>query len=237
MPLAASKPKPTLELERAFLLEGKHLIAGVDEVGVGAIAGPLIAVAVVLPLPDLDADIDQGLKELAIRLDEVRDTHHLYSDQKERLYALIQEVAQPQIGFGIIEVAELNQLNNQEQAAILARTRAVEALPAAPDFVLLDGRVRIEGEIPFANVAKVNHGTSSLTVAAASIIAGVTHHRLMLEQDQLYPVYGFGRHNGNISPAHLAALAQYGPSPIHHPHNRVVQGFQAQAHFEPEESF
>src|SRR5689334_6188263 len=105
MPLAASKPKPTLELERAFLLEGKHLIAGVDEVGVGAIAGPLIAVAVVLPLPDLDADIDQGLKELATRLDEVRDTHHLYSDQKERLYALIQEVAQPQIGFGIIEVA------------------------------------------------------------------------------------------------------------------------------------
>jgi ribonuclease HII len=237
MPLAASKPKPTLELERALLLAGKHLIAGVDEVGVGAIAGPLIAVAVVLPLPGAGADIDQGLKELAARLDEVRDIHHLYSDQREKLYFLIEEVAQPQIGFGIIEVDELSQLNNQEQAAILARTRAVEALPARPDFVLLDGRVRIEGEIPFGNVAKVNHGTSSLTVAAASIMAGVAHQRLMQEQDRRYPVYGFGHHHGNISPAHLAALAQYGPSPIHHLHNRVVQGFQTPSHFDPEESF
>jgi ribonuclease HII len=237
MPRAASKPKPTLELERALLLEGKRVIAGVDEVGVGAIAGPLIAVAVVLPLPDLDADIDQGLKELAKRLDEVRDIHHLYSDQKEKLYSLIQEVAQPQIGFGIIEVAELSQLNNQEQAAILARTRAVEALPTTPDFVLLDGGVRIEGEIPFGNVAKVSNGTSSLTVAAASIMAGVTHRQIMLEQDRLYPMYGFGRHTGNISPAHLAALAQYGPSPIHHSHNRIVQGFQTQSHFDFEEGF
>ncbi len=229
MPLATSKPKPTLELERALLLEGKRLIAGVDEVGVGAIAGPLIAVAVILPWPDLGVDIDLGLKELRTRLDEVRDTHHLYKDQRERLYPLIQEVAQPQIGFGIIEVAELRQLNNQEQAAILARTRAIEALPTTPDFVLLDGRVRIEGVIPFANVAKVSNGTSSLTVAAASIIAGVTHYRLMVEQDRLYPLYGFARHNGNISPTHLAALAQYGPSPIHHLHNRIVQGFQAQS--------
>jgi len=231
MPLATSKPKPTLELERTLLLEGKRLIAGVDEVGVGAIAGPLIAVAVVLPLPDLGVDIDLSLKELRTRLDEVRDSHHLYKDQREKLYSLIQEVTQPQIGFGIIEVAELSQLNNQEQAAILARTRAVEALPTTPDFVLLDGRVRIEGTIPFANVAKVSNGTSSLTVAAASIIVGVTHYRLMLEQDRLYPLYGFARHNGNISPTHLAALAQYGPSPIHHLHNRIVQGFLAQSQF------
>src|SRR5436305_14308883 len=129
MPQAASKPKPTLELERALLLEGKRVIAGVDEVGVGAIAGPLIAVAVVLPLPGSGVDIDLGLKELATRLDEVRDSHHLYKDQREKLYSLVQEVAQPQIGFGIIEVAELSQLNNQERAAILARTRAVEAVP------------------------------------------------------------------------------------------------------------
>ncbi len=225
MPRAASKPKPTLELERALLLEGKWLIAGVDEVGVGAIAGPLVAAAVVLPLPGAGDDIDLGLKELAARLSEVRDSHHLYTDQRDNLYPLIQEMAGFQIGLGLIEVAELGQLNNQEQAAILARTRAVEALPATPDFVLLDGRVRIEGPIPFGKVDKVSNGTSSLTVAAASIIAGVTHHRLMLEQDELYPLYGFRRHNGNISPAHLTALAQYGPSPIHHLHNRIVQGF------------
>src|SRR4051812_21368820 len=111
MPRAYPKPKPTLEQERALLLEGKRRIAGVDEVGVGAIAGPLVAVAVVLPLPELSSDIDQGLKALAARLDEVRDTHHLYKDQREILYALVWEVAQPWIGFGIIEVAELSEIN------------------------------------------------------------------------------------------------------------------------------
>jgi ribonuclease HII len=180
---------------------------------------------VVLPLPNSGADIEQGLQALAERLEEVRDIHHLYNDQKENLFTLLHEIAEPYIGLGILDVAELNQLNNQEQAAIVARTRAVEALPATPDFVLLDGRVRIEGPIPFAQVPKVSHGASSLTVAAASIIAGITHQRWMLEQDKLYPLYGFGRHHGNISPAHLTALAKYGPSPIHHPHNRIVQGF------------
>lgn len=219
------------------MLEGKRRIAGVDEVGVGAIAGPLIAVAVMLPLPHSGQDIDLGLKELATRLTEVRDSHHLFTDQQEKLYWLIQEVAHPQIGFGTIEVAELSQINNQERAAIMARTRAVEALPATPDYVLLDGRVRIEGTIPFANVPKVKNGTSSLSVAAAAIMASVTHYRLMQEMDELYPVYGFRRHTGNISPKHLAALAQYGPSPIHHRHNRIVQGFLERPHFDLEEGF
>ncbi|HEX2914011.1 MAG TPA: ribonuclease HII [Chloroflexia bacterium] len=223
MSLAAAFPKPTLELERALLLEGKHHIAGVDEVGVGAIAGPLIAVAVALPLPDLGSDFEVRLKELADRLREVRDSHHLYKDQRERLFTLVQEVAQSQIGFGVIEVAELGQINNQEQAAILARTRAVDALSTTPDFALLDGKVRIESAIPYAQIPKVGHGTPSLTIAAASIIAGVTHQHLMQAQDKLYPQYGFVRHTGNISPKHLEALAQYGPSPIHHLHNRIVK--------------
>lgn len=226
MPRAYPKPKPTLELERLLLLEGKRLIAGVDEVGVGAIAGPLVAVAVVLPLPSVD--IDEGLKELAERLDEVRDSHHLYKNQREELYPLIQQVAQSWIGFGIIEVEELNQIGNQEQAGILARTRAIEALPSVPDFVLLDGQVSIEGNIPFASVAKVSGGTSSLSVAAAAVIADVTHRRLMLELDTLYPLYGFHHHNGNISPTHLDALTRYGPCPSHHPHHRVVRDFQSQ---------
>ncbi len=70
---------------------------------------------------------------------------------------------------------------------------------------------------------KVKHGTSSLTVAAAAVMATVIHGRIMREFDSLYPVYGFSRHNGNISPNHLAALAKYGPSPCHHPHHRIMQ--------------
>ena len=227
MTLAAAFPKPTFELERALLLEGKQCICGVDEVGVGAIAGPLIAVAIAFPLTALDIDFEVRLKELADQLKEVRDSHHLYKDQRERLFTLVQEVAQDQIGFGIIEVAELGQINNQEQAGILARSRATAALPITPDFALLDGKVQIESVIPAAQVAKVKGGTPSLTIAAASIIAGVTHQRLMQEQDKLYPQYCFGRHTGNISPKHLEALAQYGPSPIHHLHNRIVQAFLA----------
>ena len=227
MTLAAAFPRPTFELERTLLLEGKRHIAGVDEVGVGAIAGPLIAVAVAfpLPVPDLDPDFELHLQELAVQLKEVRDSHHLYRDQRERLFSVVEAVAQIQIGFGVIEVAELGQINNQERAGILARTRALAALPTIPDFALLDGKVRIEGDIPSMQVLKVKNGTPSFTIAAASIIAGVTHQRLMQEQDKLYPQYGFAHHTGNISPKHLEALAQYGPSPIHHLHNRIVQDF------------
>lgn len=223
--LAAAFPRPTLELERALLLEGKHHIAGVDEVGVGAIAGPLIAVAVALPLPASGSDFEVRFKELADRLSQVRDSHHLYKDQREKLFSVVQEVAGSQIGLGVIEVAELGELGNQERAAILARTRAIAALSILPDVILLDGRVRIESTIPSIQVSKVGHGTPSLTIAAASIFAGVTHQRLMQEQDKLYPQYGFAKHTGNISPKHLAALAEYGPCPIHHLHNRVVQDF------------
>ncbi len=176
-------------------------------------------------MPNLAEDLDEGLKTLLARLDGVRDSHHLYRDQPERLYPLIQQVVQPYIGVGVVEVDELTQLNNQEQAGVLAKTRVVEALPLQPDFVLVDGRVRFSTTVPYAQVVKVKNGTPSLTIAAAAVLATVTHTRIMQELDRLYPVYGFGRHSGNISPTHLAALGKYGTSPSHHLHNRIVQGF------------
>ena len=218
------KPPPTFAIERACLVAGYGLIAGVDEVGVGAIAGPLIAAAVVLPLPHHGSGLDHELAWLASFLAEVRDSKQLKREQRERLAALISVAAAPYIGIGVVEVPELGRIGNQARATSVATARALDALPTPPDIVLLDGTTAIDtGELPSVVVGKRWNGTTSVSIAAASIIASVTHHRIMVEYGTLYPTYGFQRHDGNPSPAHVAALAQDGPSPVHHPHHRLVR--------------
>lgn len=140
------------------------------------------------------------------------------------MFALIHTLASPDISVGIVDVTELNQIANQARATNLASLRAIGALHKPPDVVLIDGAVAVDtGAVPSVAVTKLWHGTTSLSIAAASIVASVTHHRIMVEYADLYPAYGFHRHNGHVSPAHLAALTEYGPSPIHHTHNRKVQ--------------
>ncbi len=224
MPRNVIKPAPTLAVERTLVMAGHHRVAGVDEVGVGALAGPLIAAAVVLPLPRAGLSLDEELAKLAGVLGDVRDSKQVKVDRKEGLCALIREVAAPDIGIGVVGVAELGQIGNQVRAATIATARALDALPTAPDIVLLDGVRPLDTvRVPQVTVAKRWHGTTSLSIAAASIIASVTQHRAMVGYGELYPAYGFQRHNGHVSPAHLAALAEHGPSPIHHPHHRLVQ--------------
>jgi len=218
------KPPPTLALERSLIVAGKQRIAGVDEVGVGAIAGPLVAAAVALPLPGDGPRLDEELEALARRLGEVRDSKQLKSDQRERLAALVRAVVEPHVGIAVIEVPELDCIGNQTRAAALATARALAALPSPPDIVLLDGTVIIVGaDVPSVAVPKLYNGTTSLSIAAASLVASAAHHRLMIDYGARYPTYGFERHNGHVSPAHLAALERHGPSPIHHRHHRLVQ--------------
>ncbi len=221
------KPPPTLALERSLIVVGKQRIAGVDEVGVGAIAGPLVAAAVVLPLPIDGPRLDRELEQLARLLGEVRDSKQLKSDQRERLATLVRTVAEPHVSVAVVDVPELNRIGNQARAAVVATARALDALPMRPDVVLLDGTVSIAGaDVPSVLVPKLYNGTTSLSIAAASLVASAVHHRLMVAYGAQYPAYGFERHNGHISPAHLAALARHGPSPIHHRHNRLVQAVQ-----------
>jgi len=218
------KPPPTFAVEHACLVAGYGLIAGVDEVGVGAIVGPLIAAAVVLPLPHHGSGLDHELAWLASLLAEVRDSKQLKREQRERLAALISVAAAPHIGIGVVEVPELGRIGNQARATSVATARALDALPTPPDIVLLDGTTAIDtGELPSVVVGKRWNGTTSVSIAAASIIASVTHHHIMVEYGTLYPTYGFQRHDGNPSPAHVAALAHDGPSPVHHPHHRLVR--------------
>jgi ribonuclease HII len=218
------KPRPTLALERALLLQGQRNIAGADEVGVGAIAGPLVAAAIILPLPEPGPDLEAQLRLLEYAILDVRDSKQIRRRDQPRLDAMLHELAGPNIGVGRIDVGDLAVIANQTEASRLATIRAVTALPSQPGFVLLDGKLQLgDAGFPHTNVRKIANGTPSLSIAAASIIATVVFRQIMNDYAEMFPEYGFDRHAGYPSPAHLAALETYGPSPVHHRHNRLIQ--------------
>ena len=184
--------------EHAAMEEGFSLICGVDEAGRGPLAGPVCAAAVILP-PDLELE---GLN-VSKKLSEKR---------REALYPLICEQA---LAYGIAfaseqEIDELNIL----QATFLAMRRAVGQLGRKPDLALVDGNREPDfGDIPVRTIIKGD--SRSANIAAASILAKVTRDRFMLEQDAVYPQYGFAVHKGYGTQKHYAALREFGPCPIH----------------------
>jgi ribonuclease HII len=197
--------------------EGISPVAGVDEVGVGAWAGPVIAAAVILPRD--------------ISLEGLNASKLLSAKRRAALFDAIRECAVA-IGVGQVEVAEIDRLNVY-WAAMLARQRAVEALMLTPVHVLIDSKRRITGlKLPQTPMVESNRPHPS--IAAASIIAKVTRDRLMEELGALYPGYGFERHKGYGTPAHLTALAQWGPLPIHrHSYLPVIVAERRQLDFFP----
>ncbi|MDP6779766.1 MAG: ribonuclease HII [Candidatus Latescibacteria bacterium] len=186
-----------LLLEKRLHARGAKLIAGVDEAGRGPLAGPVVAAAVVLPEgPDLPG---------------VNDSKALSSDRREALFESIQERAEA-CAVGQASVEEIDQLNIL-QATLLAMRRALQRLGLRPDRVLVDGTHLPES--PYAELAVVDGDATSLSIAAASILAKVTRDRQMIEYDAQYPEYGFARHKGYGSSEHIAALREHGPCPIH----------------------
>lgn len=193
-----------LHLEHALIAEcGPVLIAGVDEAGRGALAGPVVAAALILPL-DAPAQL--------ARLAQVDDSKQLTALQRERLFTLIQEVALS-CGVGMVDAAAIDQMGILP-ATKEAMRQAIVALSPAPGFVLVDGNVGLKN-ITFPNRPIIRGDGLSLSIAAASIIAKVTRDRLMVALSQQYPTYQFARHKGYGTPQHLALLAQHGPSPSH----------------------
>lgn len=184
--------------EHAAMEEGFSLICGVDEAGRGPLAGPVCAAAVILP-PDLE-------------LEGLNDSKKLSEKRREALYPLICEQA---LAYGIAfaseqEIDELNIL----QATFLAMRRAVGQLGQKPDLALVDGNREPDfGGIPVRTIIKGD--SRSANIAAASILAKVTRDRFMLEQDAVYPQYGFAVHKGYGTQKHYAALREFGPCPIH----------------------
>lgn len=184
--------------EHAAMEEGFSLICGVDEAGRGPLAGPVCAAAVILP-PDLE-------------LEGLNDSKKLSEKRREALYPLICEQA---LAYGIAfaseqEIDEINIL----QATFLAMRRAVGQLGLKPDLALVDGNREPDfGDIPVRTIIKGD--SRSANIAAASILAKVTRDRFMLEQDAVYPQYGFAVHKGYGTQKHYAALREFGPCPIH----------------------
>jgi ribonuclease HII len=192
------RPSAGPHLERLLWRVGIRFVAGVDEVGMGPLAGPVVAAAVVLPI------------EAAI--DGVADSKQLTAAERERLDAVIRRRAIG-IGLGVVEVEEIDRLNIYH-AAMKAKRQALEALaPLVPGFVLVDGR-----EIPGLGVPQSAYPKGDafvLSIAAASIVAKVHRDAIMRRLEELHPGYGFGRHMGYATSAHRRALDERGPSPVH----------------------
>jgi ribonuclease HII len=186
-----------LRAERGLWSTGITNVAGVDEVGVGPLAGPVLAAAVIMP---------QGA---ALR--GVDDSKKLTAALREELAAKIHGVAIG-IGIGIVQPEEIDRLNIY-RAALEAMRQAVMALPVAPEHVLVDAR-RIPS-LTMAQTPLIKGDSRSYSIAAASIIAKVARDRIMRELDQRYPQYGFRDHMGYGTAQHLTAIDRYGPSPVH----------------------
>ncbi len=172
-------------------------ICGIDEVGRGPLAGPVVAGAVILPK---DCDILY-----------LNDSKQLSEKKREELYAVIMEKAIA-TGLGFVAPQRIDEINIR-QATYEAMREAVSKLNPQPDLLLNDA-VTIPG-ILVKQVPIIKGDAKSISIAAASIIAKVTRDRLMVDYDTVYPEYGFASNKGYGAKAHLEALKKYGPTPIH----------------------
>lgn len=192
---------PTREEEMALLRQGYCFIAGVDEAGRGCLAGPVVAAAVILPFAD----------EHVVCFAGVRDSKQLVPHVREHLYQVIMQHAVA-VGVGVGPV-ELIDERNILQATKYAMRYALAQLSTPPQALLIDALLL--PDIPLPQRAIIKGDSSCLSIAAASIIAKVTRDRLMVQLHEQYPTYGFAQHKGYGTEAHLAALREYGVTPIH----------------------
>lgn len=188
---------PTFQVEKSLWKAGFRLIAGVDEAGCGALAGPVVAGAAILPFDS--------------RLGMIRDSKLLSPEAREELYPLIIERAIAW-GVGSASVEEISALNIR-QAGLLAMRRAVEALATQPDHLLVDAWTIPGLALPQRGIIKGDRLVKS--IAAASILAKVTRDRIMADLAKTYPAYGFEIHKGYGTVLHQTAIKKHGPCPAH----------------------
>ena len=201
-------------LEKRLVRAGSKLIAGSDEVGRGALAGPVVAAACILNLNDLPKGIN--------------DSKQLTRLQRERLAG---EIKQRAIAYSIsrVEHTEIDQINILK-ASLRAMELAIKALRPLPDYVLIDGHQKVPNlDCPQSTIIKGD--CLSVSVAAASIMAKVTRDQWMKEYDEQYPGYGFASHAGYNTRMHQQAIERLGPSAIHRLTFRGVLFSQAALNF------
>ncbi|WP_456275516.1 ribonuclease HII [Bacillus sp. AK128] len=177
--------------EKQLHEEGYILIAGVDEVGRGPLAGPVVAAAVILPRQ--------------IELLGINDSKQLNDTKKEYYFQLIQDTA-ISIGIGFINAHEIDRVNIYE-ATKLAMKEAITKLNPSPDYLLIDA-MKLEVNLPQKSIIKGDQ--NSVSIAASSIVAKVTRDRYMKKLAEAHPEYGFEQHMGYGTKQHLEAISTYG---------------------------
>ncbi|CCB88638.1 ribonuclease HII [Simkania negevensis] len=186
------------KLEEMAYQEGYQIIAGVDEAGRGPLAGPVVAAACIFP---------RGLV-----LEGVDDSKKISPIKREEIYQIL--VSHPEIDFaiGVVEQAQIDVINIL-QASLAAMAIAVKNLIVEPDFLLVDGNQLPPTRIPSKAVVKGD--SLSQSIAAASILAKHSRDQMMLQLHLKWPQYGFDKHKGYATRAHLQAIQKHGPCPIH----------------------
>jgi ribonuclease HII len=193
----AKDPVCGFALEEAARKRGALRIAGLDEVGRGPLFGPVVAAAVILPR--------------GCQLDGLNDSKKLSEKKRNELEP---EIRRNAVAWAIaaVDVETIDRINIR-QASLLAMRLAVRQLALSPDFLLIDGRDTIDWDCP--QQAVIQGDATSLSIAAASVLAKVHRDRMLVELDCQFPGYGLARHKGYGSPEHLDALARLGPTPLH----------------------
>ncbi len=186
-----------LEYERQLLNKGYKYICGVDEVGRGPLAGPVVCAAVIMPLNDI--------------IDGVDDSKKVSAKKRETLADLIAKKA---VACNIcrVEPEVIDEINILE-ATKLCMKNAVEGLSIKPDFVITDGNMTLDISIPQASIIKGD--ALSYSIGSASIVAKVHRDSLMDEYAEVYPAYGFEKHKGYGTAQHIKAIKEHGLCPVH----------------------
>ncbi|WP_085523994.1 ribonuclease HII [Tuberibacillus sp. Marseille-P3662] len=192
------------QYEHALRDRGIRRIAGIDEVGRGPLAGPVVACAVILPADD--------------QLLGVNDSKTLSRDQRQSMVGQIKDTAEA-IGIGVATPEDIDRVNIY-QASKMAMVRAVEQLSPAPDHLLVDA---MDIPLSIAQTSIIKGDAKSISIAAASIIAKETRDEMMINLGKQYPDYGFEDHMGYPTKQHMEALDQLGPIPDHRRSFRPVR--------------
>lgn len=190
--------RPTFEIENSC---GHTVVYGVDEVGRGPLAGPVVAAAVYIPHEQRHHPVWK----------EVRDSKQVSDVKREVLFPVIR--SQSIFGIGMASVYEIDEVNIL-QATFLAMRRAIEQCAQSPDMVLIDGN-RLPKEWPWKAQTVIKGDSKSVSIAAASILAKVTRDKMMRDLAEEFPAYGWGDNAGYGTPAHLDALNRFGATPHH----------------------
>lgn len=195
------KNKPSWTYEKTYWESGLYNIAGIDEVGRGPLAGPVVAAAVIIHSNSRDSDN---------WISELRDSKLLTEDKREQLAHIISQSCS--YGLGIVSAQIIDQINIRN-ATLLAMKNAVAELNVQVDALLIDGRDGIESKLPQKKIIKGDN--NSYSIAAASILAKVTRDRMMKKLDVLFPGYELAKNKGYPTAQHRTALYDLGYTNIH----------------------